>query len=530
MAERKNIARLLPAGDAPPSSYLAVPLQLDGELYGVVALECERAAEGELRERLRELQWGVCHLDAAALREQPAARLKDAEHLRLVLSNLVACLETGDAGSARTVLVNRLVAEFDAARGMLGEACAAGVKVVALSGAAQVNLKANLVQAVAAAMQESVDQGRSVRIPLADDDEMLIHRAHDELAQGESYRSIVTTPLYNEAQVIGALMLEREDPFSDQEVELLEQVAASCGSVVYLKQQLDRSLLAVARDSTAGFLGALLGPRHAVLKASTIVLTAGVLLMTVVRGDYRVGAPAVLEGAVERVVTAPYAGYVSSASARPGDVVVAGDEMARLEDRDLRLDLARLVSQRAQIERQYLEAMAQRERAGAQIFKAQIAQSDAQIELLNERVERSVIRAPFDGTVVSGDLTRSIGEPVERGKTLFKVAPLGGYRVALSVDERDVTDLREGQRGQLVLAPRPDLYLPIEVERITPVASAEEGVNVFRVEARLLESQPDLRPGMTGTGKIHVGERRLLWIWTHRFADWLRVFLWRWLP
>ena len=35
---------------------------------------------------------------------------------------------------------------------------------------------------------------------------------------------------------------------------------------------------------------------------------------------------------------------------------------------------------------------------------------------------------------------------------------------------------------------------------------------------------------MTGSGKIEIGERRLLWIWTHRFTDWLRVGLWRWLP
>ena len=44
-------------------------------------------------------------------------------------------------------------------------------------------------------------------------------------------------------------------------------------------------------------------------------------------------------------------------------------------------------------------------------------------------------------------------------------APLGDYRVALSVDERDVTFLQEGQRGQLVLAPRPELDLDIVLSR-----------------------------------------------------------------
>ena len=31
-------------------------------------------------------------------------------------------------------------------------------------------------------------------------------------------------------------------------------------------------------------------------------------------------------------------------------------------------------------------------------------------------------------------------------------------------------------------------------------------------------------------GKIEAGERSLLWIWTHRFTDWLRLKSWEWLP
>ena len=30
--------------------------------------------------------------------------------------------------------------------------------------------------------------------------------------------------------------------------------------------------------------------------------------------------------------------------------------------------------------------------------------------------------------------------------------------------------------------------------------------------------------------EIEAGERSLLWIWTHRFTDWLRLKSWEWLP
>ena len=50
------------------------------------------------------------------------------------------------------------------------------------------------------------------------------------------------------------------------------------------------------------------------------------------------------------------------------------------------------------------------------------------------------------------------------------------------------------------------------------------------VEARLLDVSPHLRPGMEGYGKIEIGRRKLLWIWTHKMTDWLRLKLWAWTP
>jgi hypothetical protein len=68
------------------------------------------------------------------------------------------------------------------------------------------------------------------------------------------------------------------------------------------------------------------------------------------------------------------------------------------------------------------------------------------------------------------------------------------------------------------------------VERITPIATAEEGRNHFRVEAVLEEPAPALRPGMEGIAKIDAGRRRLLWIWTHEMLDWIRLSTWSLMP
>ena len=111
---------------------------------------------------------------------------------------------------------------------------------------------------------------------------------------------------------------------------------------------------------------------------------------------------------------------------------------------------------------------------------------------------------------------------------LFEIAPLDEYRVILNVDERDIMDLAEGQQGQLALTAMAGESLPFSVSRITPVSAQEQGSNTFRVEAKLQETPQQLRPGMQGTGKIIIGQRRLIWIWTHSLVDWLRLTLWFW--
>jgi hypothetical protein len=138
--------------------------------------------------------------------------------------------------------------------------------------------------------------------------------------------------------------------------------------------------------------------------------------------------------------------------------------------------------------------------------------------------------SPFDGVVISGDLSQSVGAAVRRGEELFQVAPLESYRVILKVDERDITEVRLGQTGMLLLSAMPLQPLPYVVTRLTPIAEVEEGSNTFRVEAELRDASTSLRPGMKGTGKTDVDRRLLINIWTRRLIDWVRVTVWKWRP
>ena len=154
----------------------------------------------------------------------------------------------------------------------------------------------------------------------------------------------------------------------------------------------------------------------------------------------------------------------------------------------------------------------------------------AQLALVDEQIGRTRLVAPFDAVIVKGDLSQSLGAAVERGNVLFELAPLDTYRIIMKVDERGIADVAVGQTGRLALNSMPNEAIDLVVEKITPVSVVDQGRNFFRVEATAKGALEKLRPGMEGVGKIHVDERKLLWIWTHKLVHWVRMWIWSWWP
>jgi len=252
--------------------------------------------------------------------------------------------------------------------------------------------------------------------------------------------------------------------------------------------------------------------------------------LAIAPADYRVSARSSLEGRVQRALVAGVDGYLAESNARAGDVVKAGDLLARLDDRDLQLERRERASEKAQLETEYREALAGSDRLQVGLLQARIDQAAAQLALADEKLGRTRIIAPFDGIVLSGDLSQALGSPVELGTVLFEIAPLDGYRIIVEIDGRDIANVAEGQTGRLALEALPGQTLPLVVDRITPVSTTQDGRSYFRAEASLEEPRSELRPGMQGIAKIEVGRRRLLWIWTHELFDWLRLRAWSVVP
>lgn len=506
------------------------PIEVSGVLRGAVALDLS-GSEHAVQQALRLVYWASAWL-VDQFRQQDL-RSRDAQLARLSLaSDLVAtALQERRYAPSALAVANELAARLSCDRVSIGVEAADGIEVRAISHTASFDPKTNLVRLISEAMHEVLDADSAIVHPGAEGDE-LGALAHAELARELKDAAILSVPLLQDGHAVGVLTLERArgEPFDAQALELARTVGMLLGPILELKRQAERSEWQRLREALAGGARALFGPRHPGLKLLASLGAFAVLFLALASGEYRVSAKTVIEGEVQRAVVAPFDGYVAESRARAGDNVAKGQLIARLDERDLRLERTRLESEREQLLGKHRQALATLDRATMAVVAAQISQTDAQLSLVDDRLARAGLVAPFDGVVVSGDLSQMLGTPVEQGKVLFQVAPLSAYRVILEVDERDIAQVRVGQKGELALSGIPDQRLRFAVKQITPVSTAQEGRNYFRVEAQLDDASARLRPGMEGVGKVAVGSRKLFWIWTHPLLDWLSLWLWRWLP
>lgn len=527
VADKVIEARDVAVAQGAGSLALAHPLTIDGHLHGLVAIEASLQRPEPL---IQALRWGMAALEARLRAADAAEGAQARERLMVTLNAISATLGEGRSDAAADAIATDLATRLECDRVSVGFRRQARAEVIAVSHSANFSERMNLIAAIAAAMDEAIDQNATLCLPQAGEGS-LVTRDHAALARQHGSGSILTVPFLAGGKARGAFTFERSAtrPFDRAAVELCQGIVALCSGILTAKRAEERPLLLRVKDHLRQELGNVLGERHFGRKLAAATLLGAALFSGFGYGTYRVGATALLEGAVRRVVVAPYDGYVDTARHRAGDIVEAGTVLATLDTRDLKLEYLKAAGLNEQYSSQAEDALAQHDRSGAGIFRAQARQARADMDLRADQIARASIVAPFAGIVVSGDLSQSLGSAVRRGQTLFEVSPLNAYRVILEVEEGEIESIRAGQHGSLVLASLPGETFPMTITLVTPVTNSREGHSFFRVEAALEEHGASLRPGMEGVGRIDVGSRRLVWVWTHRLINWLRVELWTWI-
>ena len=444
----------------------------------------------------------------------------------------ITCLEQANFSAAAIHLVNMLAFHLQCDRISIGMRNGHHIELSALSNNASFDSKTNLIRNMIAAMDESIDEKSIIVYPSPENVEPKMSIAHQQLAKFQGGRDICTIPLRYRNQFIGAICLERLDKqgFDNSLVQHAEKIAALIGPLLFVLHQEQRSIFRRVRDYLNDAKINVFGHEKSAAYIFGISFFILLVFFSFFPSTYRVTANVIMEGSIQRILAAPVDGYIATADKRAGDIVKAGDIIAILDDKDLKLEEIKLKSQHQQLQRKYRSSLASHDRSKVNILDARISQANANLELVTEQLSRLQLTAPIDGMIIEGDLTQSIGSPVSRGDALYKISPTGDYRVILNIDESEISQIEVGQTGQLALSAIPDKRLDITVSSITPISASENGRTFFRVEAKLKNKNQQLQPGMEGVGKIEIGDRNLIWIITHKAMDRIKLMFWYLMP
>lgn len=337
-------------------------------------------------------------------------------------------------------------------------------------------------------------------------------------------------PVFNHG-VVQAVLVAKDRKF--------EQTSDHTALTMYLQNNVDlmQPLLSLWKNAEQGlvqhgirtgrnFFGKYTQQGNYAWKIITLLLGIFLLGITLIPVDKLVTSELNVEGKTRWIIAAPMQGFITQVLVRPGDKVTANQTLIKLDDTDLKIQLAEQQSLLDQAQHQFRVAMAEQNLTDSGLAANQIRQQETKIQTIQRKLIQTHVVSPLHGTVIDGDWVQQTGTPIETGKELFQIASQDAYKVILHVADQDIHLVKTGQNGVLKLTSFPDQTFKFKITRIMPVATVQNNINGFRVEAAWQNSPPALTPGMQGVGKITVGQTNLLFRWSRDFINWMKLKIW----
>lgn len=218
---------------------------------------------------------------------------------------------------------------------------------------------------------------------------------------------------------------------------------------------------------------------------------------------------------------------------KEGDRIKKGDLIARLESADVAAALARAEANlnvarsmqdqaKAELEESTLsykrkkslleagltsnadfeagEARYRRANAGVASAVAGERAAEAAVQAAKVEIENTVIRAPFDGTVLTknaevGEVVAPFGSATSAKAAVVTIADMASLEVEADVSESNIEKIRTGQRAEMVLDAYPEMKYEGVVETIVPTADRAKATVMTKL--RFLNRDERVLPEMS---------------------------------
>jgi RND family efflux transporter MFP subunit len=222
-------------------------------------------------------------------------------------------------------------------------------------------------------------------------------------------------------------------------------------------------------------------------------------------------------------ITSRIAGRIAELNLLEGDTVERGQVVFKIEDIDIRNQLANargnLMNAEATLHDDQLQAArmqtlfdrkvasaAQRDDAVAKFGESRgaVIAAQGEVRLYSDQLADTIVRAPISGVVVSKNL--EVGEWVTPGTSVLTVDDLSTIWARVDLEETDLGWIRIGTAAQVVLPTKPPLTYTGRVMAIgqegqfateTDVRRGRQDIRTFYLKVRVLQASGEVKPGMT---------------------------------
>ncbi len=178
-------------------------------------------------------------------------------------------------------------------------------------------------------------------------------------------------------------------------------------------------------------------------------------------------------------------------------LVEAEREWERIKDGTSPADISLLEAQLADAQREW-------ERLKDGPDPDDLAAAQARVAAAQATIDQARILAPFDGIITN--VESKPGDQVNPGTPAFRLDDLSHLWVDVQVSEVDINQVREGQPAILTFDAILAKEYSGEVVEVSPVGTSQQGVVNFKVTVELIDTDEDVRPGMTSAVEIVVSK------------------------
>jgi HlyD family secretion protein len=142
------------------------------------------------------------------------------------------------------------------------------------------------------------------------------------------------------------------------------------------------------------------------------------------------------------------------------------------------------------------------------LAKNALERSQRDLAIIEERLTKTEVRAPFDCTVLTRPVSQ--GQAVSgsggfnSGTEVLTIADLNSMVINAHVNQADVPRLKPNQNVEVAVEAVAGLRVVGVVERVAPQATLKNNIKGFATRILLQNVDPRIRPGMTANIKIPV--------------------------